>query len=60
MNQKIKRILAILALILIAALLLSIVYLSVTGNDHFWGMFGIVILFPIIAWGLLILVRLFK
>lgn len=59
-KQLIKRIVALIAVVLIVICIITTLIFAVTGNKNLWGMFAITILLPILLWGYLIVYRLFN
>lgn len=59
-KQLIKRIVALIAVVLIVICIITTLIFAVTGNKNLWGMFVITILLPILLWGYLIVYRLFN
>ncbi|MDD4371749.1 MAG: hypothetical protein PHD56_11870 [Anaerostipes sp.] len=50
MNKKIKQWLSIFIIITILLVIGITIYLGMMGNSAFWGMLGIMFLYPILLW----------
>lgn len=60
MNQKLKRILALIALALIVFFILFTAILSLTGSRDFWGFFSLILTAPILIAGIAMILRFFR
>lgn len=60
MNQKIKSILSILCIIIIAGLLITTIVLAIKGSPNFMGMLALTIIFPIFVWAMVHFYNVFK
>lgn len=60
MNQKLKSILAVLCMIIIAALVIATLVLAIKGSPNFMGMLALTIIFPVILWAALHFYNFFK
>lgn len=48
--EKVRRIMALLTVILIIALLIATIVCAVTGSRYFFGMLALTILVPVVLW----------